>query len=103
MTDACACADALKYRNFTGTLFAPTNNALRNFGAGTGIDIERPSMLPRALVRSIIEYHVLFDTIDVSLPAHKACSHTIALPHTQLLAFKACILLDQGSHSRPCL
>ena len=69
------CTEVLKYRNTTGTLLAPTNNALRNLAAGTGLDVDMPSSINAALVRSVLQYHILFDSVDVSWPIMPIVDH----------------------------
>lgn len=76
--------EVLKYRNTSGTFLVPTNNALRNLQTAT-LNLSNPESLSAPLIRSIIQYHLLFDTID---PATLA-SLTEATPYDTTLYLAA--------------
>ena len=75
------CAAAMKYRNLTGTLMMPTNAAFDKLAQTQGIRVLDPGALTTSLLQALLEYHLLFDTIDVSTCWYQGLFKNLSTEH----------------------
>lgn len=59
-------AAAFKYRNNTGTLFIPTDQAFSLLANRTGLNVLTPNAITTSLLQALLEYHFIFEVLDVS-------------------------------------
>ncbi|KAK9814923.1 hypothetical protein WJX73_002151 [Symbiochloris irregularis] len=62
---------AFKYRNTTGTLFIPTDQAFTLLTNRTGLNVLTPGAVTTSLLQALLEYHFIFEVLD---PATLAAS-----------------------------